>query len=90
MDKEMTFREILTDAGQSFVTWAVVGIGGGVLWLIRRVMTNQKQIEMLQKDLQAREEMRQRDREDVMEVKSDVKEMRSEIRQLFQNHGPSE
>lgn len=83
----MTFKEMAAEASQSLIAWAVVTIGGGLLWLIRRVFTNQKQIELLQQDLKAREEMRQRDRADFMEVKSDVKEMRGEIRQLFQIHG---
>ena len=83
----MTFKEMADGASQSLVAWVVVAIAGGLMWLVRRVFTNQKQIEMLQADLSAREELRQRDRADFKEVKSDVKEMRREISQLFLNHG---
>jgi hypothetical protein len=73
-------------ASQSLAGWIVVTIGGGFLWVIRRVFTNQKQIELLQKELNTREEMRQRDREDLQEVKGDVKELRADIKGLLQNH----
>ena len=34
-------------ASHSFASWAVVTVGGAVVWLVRRVFTNQKQIELL-------------------------------------------
>jgi hypothetical protein len=83
----MSLSEMAEKASQSLVGWLVVSIAGGVLWTIRRVFTNQKQIELLQKEIQSRDELRTRDREDLKEVKSDVKELRGEIRNIFQNHG---
>jgi len=80
-------KEIFDDATSSFVSWSVVAIGGGFVWLIRRVFTNQKQIELLQRDLKLREETRQRDREDLQEVKADVKELGRDIRRIFETHG---
>jgi hypothetical protein len=80
-------KEIFDDATSSAVSWAVVAIGGGFVWLIRRVFTNQKQIELLQRDLKLREETRQRDREDLQEVKADVKELGRDIRRIFETHG---
>ncbi len=83
----MSWTEMVDKAGQSLAGWLVVTIGGGFLWVIRRVFTNQKQIELLQKELSSREELRKRDREDLQEVKGDVKELRSDIRRIFENHG---
>ena len=71
----MNFKEIVEGGVNDLVSWTVAATGGGMLWLIRRVFTNQKQIELLQKELEAREDMRQRDREDLKEVKADVKEV---------------
>lgn len=83
----MTIRDVFDEVSRSAVSWAVVAIGGGFVWLIRRVFTNQKQIELLQRDLKLREETRQRDREDLQEVKSDVKELGRDIRRIFETHG---
>lgn len=46
----------------------VASVAGGVAWLIRRVLTNEKQIAILQAELQ-------RGREDMREVKGDVKKL---------------
>ncbi|WP_412550525.1 hypothetical protein [Shimia sp. MIT910701] len=83
----MNLAEIAEKASQNAVGWAVVSFLGGIVWVVRRIFTNQKQIELLQTELGAREEMRQRDRADLQEVKGDVKELRSDIRSLFQNNG---
>lgn len=50
----------------------ITALIGGVGWLIRRVVTNEKQIALLKQDLD-------RGREDIKEIKSDIKE-------LLQNH----
>lgn len=82
----MSARDYLASATDNVVAWAVTATAGGVVWLIRRVFTNQKQIELLQQELKSRDDMRLRDREDMVEIKSDMKEMRQEIRRLF--HAP--
>lgn len=40
----------------------------GIGWLIRRVLTNEKQIALLERDLQ-------RGREDIKEMKNDIKQL---------------
>lgn len=80
----MTWSDISEKASQSLVGWAVVAIAGGFVWLVRRILTNQKQIELMQAEFQARDELRGRDREDILEVKQDVKDLRGEIQKLFQ------
>lgn len=41
----------ISSAVNSAMTWLVVTVLGGIAYLIRRVFTNQKQIELLQADL---------------------------------------
>lgn len=64
----MKINEFLPNVSQSAASWLVVTLLGGILWLIRRVFTNQKQIELLQHSIE-------RDREDLIEVRQDVKEL---------------
>ena len=58
------------------ITWAIAtvlgGVVGGISWLVRRVFTNHKQIEMLQRDLAAREKQRDEDRAQVADIKRSV------------------
>ncbi|MCI5040015.1 MAG: hypothetical protein MRY81_10055 [Donghicola eburneus] len=83
----MSFTELTEKASQSLVGWLVASIAAGVLWTIRRVFTNQKQIEMLQREIKSRDDLRQRDREDVKEVKADVKELHNDIKGLLARGG---
>lgn len=46
----------------------VAAVVAGITWLVRRVLTNEKQLALLQAELQ-------RGREDMREVKDDVKEL---------------
>ncbi|MDF3606350.1 hypothetical protein PE067_09480 [Paracoccus sp. DMF-8] len=45
---------------------------GGIIFLIRRVFTNQQEIELLKADLRAREKQREEDREQTAEIKRSV------------------
>jgi|GEM_PF-5821145 len=85
-----SWPEVAEKAAGNVVTWIVVTAAGGAVWLVRRVFTNQKQLEMMQAELRQREEMRQRDRDDLQEVKRDVKEINKHVLTLFQNHGGRE
>lgn len=52
---------------------SVIGaIATGTMWLIRRVITNQKQIELLQADLSNREKQRDEDREWMAKIEAGV------------------
>ena len=79
----MSLIERIEQMGSSLLLAAVTSIGGGILWLVRRVLTNQKQIEMLQAEIRHRDSLRQIDRAAVQEIKEDVKAMRVEIRSMF-------
>lgn len=80
------FIDATEKAVHNVVAWLIAAILSGGVWVVRRVFTNQKQIEALQTEIRSREEMRQRDRDDLKEVKSDVKQLREEIVSLFRSH----
>lgn len=79
----MQWSDLTEKASGSLTTYLVVSIAGGFGWLVRRILTNQKQIELMQAEIKSRDELRGRDREDILEVKQEVKDMRKDIQQLF-------
>lgn len=75
----MRLSEQLDNAAQSFTSWIIVTLGGGLVWLIRRVLTNQRQIEILESriaheqasqeaDMRRRDKQRDEDREMMKEI----------------------
>ena len=67
----------LEGATTSAVTWLVGALLGGVGWLIRRVFTNQKQIEALERELASREKLRTEDRERIAGIETDVRQIKN-------------
>lgn len=78
----MSLYERIEQVSTSLLAGLIATIGGGILWIIRRVLTNQKQIELLQSEIRHRDAIRAGDREVVQEIKNDVKAMRSEISEI--------
>lgn len=59
---------------------AVIGvIVAAGAWIVRRVITNQKQIELLQSEIKHRDTLREADRADIADVKKDVREIRNAL-----------
>lgn len=56
-----------------------------VVWLIRTVLTNQKQIMLLQNEIQERDKRRDEDREILKEVQSSVKRVERDILEIYQS-----
>lgn len=73
----------LEDALHSFVTWIVVTLGGGVIWLFRKVLTNEKQIAILKAEIEARESRRNEDRQVMKEIHDDLKGVKNDILDLW-------
>jgi hypothetical protein len=44
----MKLADLIEKVSQNAASWLVVSLLGGIVWLIRRVFTNQQQIELLQ------------------------------------------
>ena len=74
--------ENIETAISAFWGWIVAAVMGGAVWVVRRVFTNQKQIEMLQREIQVRDERRIADKETVSEIKADVAETRQDVKDI--------
>lgn len=61
----------------------ISSIFAGISWLIRRVLTNEKQIALLQNEIKERDIRRQEDREIMNEIKADLKEVKRDIIELY-------
>jgi DNA-directed RNA polymerase specialized sigma subunit len=55
----------------------------GITWAVRRILTNEKQIALLQHEIRDRDVRRQEDREIMQEIKSDLKEVKRDIIELY-------
>lgn len=77
----MTFDEIVNT-----IIIAVVGVvTSACTWLVRTVLTNQKQIALLQEEICTRDERREEDRTMWRELKDDVKEIKRDILDIYKN-----
>lgn len=61
---------------------ALVGAAG---WLVRTVLTNQKQIVMLQTEIRDRDKRRDEDRQLLKELKADVNEVKRDILEIYRD-----
>lgn len=83
----MTMTKFLENLEQGFVAFIsalFVSMAGGIAWLVRQVVTNQKQLALmesqhtaqmnvLRSEMSHRDQLRKEDREDLSEVKASVK-----------------
>jgi hypothetical protein len=64
--------------------WAaiVTGVAGGLIWIVRRVFTNQKQIEAMQREFEVRDDRRKDDLATVGRIEKGVDETRKDIKAI--------
>jgi hypothetical protein len=67
----------LETAYSSAITWVVTALLGGIVWLVRRVLTNQAELDILKRELANRERLRQEDRERMAQMESDIRDIRN-------------
>lgn len=79
----MSLFERIEQASGSIVVSGVLAVSSGSMWLVRRIFTNQKQIELMQQSLEARDKQRDEDREAMTELRQDVRDMRGDIQQIL-------
>ena len=82
----MSWSERIEQAQGSITAALASATVAGFIWLVRRVFTNQKQIEMLQREIQVRDERREDDRKILDEIKTEMKELRTDVKVLFQRN----
>ena len=68
---------------------AIAAIFSAGTWLVRRVLTNEKQIALLQTEIVSRDERRNEDREIMRDIQTDLKEVKRDILDIYKRY-PSE
>lgn len=73
----MSLADRVEQFSGALATAAAATVISTVFWIVRRVFTNQKQIEMLQREIQFRDKTRDEDRELIREMRDDVRDLRA-------------
>jgi 3-methyladenine DNA glycosylase AlkD len=68
----------------SIITVVVSAIG----WAVRKILTNEKQIQLMHNEIRERDIRRQEDREIMNEIKADLKEVKLEVVELYKKYVP--
>ena len=68
----------------SIITVVVSSIG----WAVRKILTNEKQIQLMHNEIRERDIRRQEDREIMNEIKTDLKEVKLEVVELYKKYAP--
>ena len=67
----------------ALIVAAITSFCGSVVWLVRRVLTNEEQITLLTSEIANRDKLRQEDREAVKDVREEVKGLRADFRDFM-------
>jgi len=67
---------LISDYVYTIYTAIISAIVAGITWLIRRVLTNQKEIAMLQQEIKTRDTRRDEDREILLRLQGTVEQLR--------------
>jgi septal ring factor EnvC (AmiA/AmiB activator) len=67
------------------VSGIIATVFSAMAWLVRTVLTNQKQLQLLEREIKAREERRDEDRQAMQEIRNDIKEIKRDILDLYKN-----
>lgn len=70
---------LISDYIYHIYTAIISAIIAGVTWLIRRVLTNQKEIAMLQQEIKTRDTRRDEDREILLRLQGTVEQLRHDF-----------
>lgn len=52
----MSLSDFFKETAPGVTVWVVAGLGSGVVWLVRRVVTNEKALALLRQELKAQSE----------------------------------
>lgn len=70
---------LIQDYLYTIYTAIISAIVAGITWLIRRVLTNQKEIAMLQQEIKTRDTRRDEDREILLRLQGTVEQLRHDF-----------
>jgi uncharacterized membrane protein (DUF106 family) len=68
------------------IATVITSVAGIIAWLFRTVLTNQKQISLLQQEIKDRDDRREEDRAMWKELKEDVKEIKRDILDIYKKN----
>lgn len=71
--------ERVEQATANLAVYIITAMGAGLLWLIRTVLTNQKQIALLETEIRHRSQQRDEDREALADVRDSVKRIETKL-----------
>jgi len=77
----------MSDHMDKVVGGAVALVVSGIAWLIRRVLTNGKEIDLLKAEIAARERRRDEHHLYIQEMRSDIEKSRQEDREVVKTLG---
>jgi hypothetical protein len=66
----------------------ITAVVSGIAWAVRKILTNEKQIQMMHNEIRQRDIRRQEDREIMNEIKTDLKEVKRDVVELYKKHDP--
>lgn len=75
----------MADYVNEFIMAGISSLVGAIGWLVRTVLTNQKQIALLQNEIRDRDKRRDEDRQLLRELKEDVHEVKRDILELYRD-----
>ena len=62
--------------GSQFLLWASIGIIGLLGTLVRKIFTNERKLELLEKEIKARNDLAEKDNEKISMIYEQVREIR--------------
>jgi len=72
---------------ESFIYYLLAAAASAITavatWLVRRILTNQKQIEALKTEIAVRNAQREAERETLLEMKDDIRQLRKDVQEIF-------
>ncbi len=74
----MSWKDTLSEAAPSIVVAVITAASGGAVWVIRTLLTNREEIQILKKELAGQAVIREIDRQNVDDLKKAIAEHRRE------------
>lgn len=75
----MSLGESLEKVGANITTAVVLGFGTAIAWVVRNILTNGRRLELLEREMKHREQLRELDRKALQDVHDGVKRLEGRI-----------
>lgn len=75
----MSLAESLEKIGVNVSTAIVLGFGTAIAWVVRNILTNGRRLELLEREMKHREQLRELDRKALQDVHDGVRRLEGRI-----------